>query len=148
MLIRIGGYNRYDDYESFSLDSEPDFYIAERPVIDDELPKIDKVNAMVASHVPDEGIWSELGFSQEVIGNWKKLQAVQKVIDMATNPATQGAQLAQLPANVPDTPPSGNAPAIKGAKLPSDQAVKVNPITPDELAAVGAMHRSSKQVAA
>lgn len=44
--------------------------------------------------------------------------------------------------------PAGNAPAIKGAKLPPDQALKVNPITPEELAAVGAMHRKAKGAAA
>lgn len=40
-------------------------------------------------------------------------------------------------------PPSanGNAPAIKGAKLPPDQARQVNPISDEEMNAVGQMHR-------
>jgi hypothetical protein len=147
MLIRIGGYNRYDDFEGFSLDSEPDFYIAERAVIDDELPKTDKVSALIASHAPDQGIWTELGYPQETINAWKQLQMAQKIIDVAANPANQPAQIA---ANAPDgsqPAATGNAPAIKGAKLPTDQALKVAPITPEELAAVATMHRNSKVAA-
>ena len=40
--------------------------------------------------------------------------------------------------------PNGNAPAVRGSKLPTAQALHVNPIHPDELAAVGAMHRKMK----
>lgn len=38
--------------------------------------------------------------------------------------------------------PVANKPAITGKRLPPDQAFKVKPIHPDELAAVGAMHRN------
>lgn len=37
--------------------------------------------------------------------------------------------------------PRMNAPAIRGARLPATQALAVNPITPEELANVAAMHR-------
>lgn len=73
MALRIGGYNRYDDYESFSLDSEPDFYIAERPVIEDEIPKADKVAMLQKTGAPKEALWSELGFPQDVIDQWNEL---------------------------------------------------------------------------
>lgn len=146
MLIRIGGYNRYQDYEGFSLDSEPKFYIKERPVIDDELPKQEKVAALITSQAPREAIWSELGYTQDTIDNWNLLLEEQLVIDAPPNPSKTALQLPNnVPAQLGDgTQSAPNAPAIKGAKLPPDQALKATPISDDELAAIGAMHRKMK----
>lgn len=70
--------------------------------------------------------------------------AKQSARDVAMARAMQAQQPiapGQQPTDTAQPPALGNAPAIRGAKLPADQSLKVNPITPDELAAVGAMHR-------
>lgn len=144
MIIRIGGYNRYEDFEGFSLDSEPDFYIAERPVIDDEIPKEAKITALITSQAPREAIWSELGYPQDVIDNWNKLLEEQLVIDVPPNPTKTGLQ---LPNNAPAQLGDGtqSAPAVTGNKLPTDQATSTDHLTSDHLANLFDQYHATKK---
>lgn len=137
-LIRIGGYNRYDGFESFSLASEPDFTIADRPVIEDELPKAEKITALISSKAPNEAVWQELGYSQDVIDKWSATMAQQQVINVM---AQQPGQPAQLGAG--QQPPA----QIQGNKLPTDQATSTAHLTPDHLANLFDQYHSTKAAA-
>lgn len=75
MAVSMGGYNRYEGFESFNLDSydsgDLDFYIKERPVIADQLTKLERVNmlqgASSASPAFQKLILKELEFDDQTI---------------------------------------------------------------------------------
>jgi hypothetical protein len=71
MAIAIGGFRKYAPFRGFDLrdytDSLFDFWMTPRPIIDDELSKNEKINALVASGAPSEWIWRELGVSEQDI---------------------------------------------------------------------------------
>lgn len=76
MGVSIGGYNRYKNFEGYTLDSyqrgDLDFYIADRPVIDDELPKETKVTILIQSGAPQAAVWKELGYTDDTIREWQR----------------------------------------------------------------------------
>lgn len=71
MAVSIGGYRGYDGYTGFSLDSyargDLAHFIGLRPVIEDELSKLEKLQAMQAASVSKRLILQELGFSEDII---------------------------------------------------------------------------------
>lgn len=75
MAITIGGFRGYEGFEGFNLDSFPDdveFYVKERPVIDDSLSLVEKLQQLVALNNVDDGLleigMSELDYDNEAIG--------------------------------------------------------------------------------
>lgn len=71
MALAIGGFRKYAAFRGFDLRSYTenlfDFWMMPRPIIDDELSKGEKVNALVSSGAPAEWVWRELGVSEQDI---------------------------------------------------------------------------------
>lgn len=150
MAITMAAVRGYDKFKSYNISSydrgQLAFYIKPRPVVEDKLSKQDEITAWQQSGAPERKVWSLLGATEEEIGEWEA-EKQAKADAAAAQFAQQGQQGTPTDPNAtgqPNTPPTGNAPAIRGSKLPKEQALKVNPITQDELAAVAAMHRSMK----
>lgn len=75
MAVAIGGYNRYDGFAGFNLQSyergQLEHYIAERPVIDDALSLSERVEFLLASQSPKSAVWDILDITEEQQGKWR-----------------------------------------------------------------------------
>ena len=71
MALSIGGYNRYRDYEGFTLDSyergDTAHYIQQRPVIEDTLSKQERVQSLIQAGASIGLIMAELDYTQDEI---------------------------------------------------------------------------------
>ena len=135
MAIGIGGYNGYKDMEGFALDSlaDADIYIAERPVIEDEIPKEQKIQFLITSGAPSSAVWSELGYDDNTVQEWDRLAMRDAAMKAQLAAATQSQY--QIPADVTTVTTTGNAapqlpaptldetPKAHGSPLPEDQAM-------------------------
>jgi hypothetical protein len=74
MGIAIGGYNRYDGFSGFGLESydkgDLEHVVAERPVIEDNLSLQERLQFLSQSGAPPEAIWRELNIAEEKITEW------------------------------------------------------------------------------
>lgn len=102
MGISIGGYNRYDNFLPFSLDSyrmgNLEFTIAERPVVKDQLSRKERLDLLKQSGAPSRAIWKELDVPDDTIQEWE----AEKQRSSALRPA---AELAARTMTVPTPPP-------------------------------------------
>jgi hypothetical protein len=71
MAVSIGGYRGYDGFAGYSLDSyargDLAHFIGKRPVISDDLSKLEKVQTMQSISVSKRLLLRELGFSEDDI---------------------------------------------------------------------------------
>jgi hypothetical protein len=71
MSIAISGLRGYEGYQGYSADTYLnngfEFYIAPRPVIEDELSRMEKITALTSSKAPARWIWKELGIADDEI---------------------------------------------------------------------------------
>lgn len=71
MSIAISGLRGYKGYQGYSADdflnSNFEFYINPRPIIDDELSRMEKITALTSSKAPARWVWKELGIADDEI---------------------------------------------------------------------------------
>lgn len=134
MAITMAAVRGYDKFTAYSIDSYKrgnlTFYIKPRPIIEDKLSKLDELQAWQQTGV-NEKVWSILGATDEEIAKFKADQQQQQQPPVNNLPTqTNGA-----PADQSATGGTTNAPAIRGNKLPTDQATK-NSLTDEKLTAL------------
>ena len=75
MGVSIGGLRGYEGFQSFNLDSfdkgDLEHFIKDRPVIEDELSKIERINALQAAGASIDLIMQEMDFDEETIAKEK-----------------------------------------------------------------------------
>lgn len=75
MAVGIGGFRGYQGFKGYNLNSydrgDLEFMIEERPILDDQLSKKDRVTFLISSSAPSEAVWSELGIADDTIEQWK-----------------------------------------------------------------------------
>jgi hypothetical protein len=86
MAVAIGGYNRYDNFTGFGLDSiansAAEHYIADRPVIEDDLSIQEQMDYLIKSSAPNHAIWEKLDVPAQDIEEWKaEAEAAQDAFD-------------------------------------------------------------------
>jgi hypothetical protein len=95
MGVSIGGYNRYDGFLAFSLDSyrlgNLEFSIADRSVIKDQISKKERIELLKQSNAPDSAIWKELDVADDTIAEWEQERLMKAQL------ALMAAQQSQLP---------------------------------------------------
>ena len=71
MSMSISGTRGYDGYRGFTaltyLNDLFEWYVKPRSIIDDELSKQERINALVSSKAPARWIWKELGIAEDEI---------------------------------------------------------------------------------
>lgn len=79
MAVSIGGYNRYDGFELFNLDSyargDLEHTIAERPVIEEQLTIQEHIQILLSSQAPRRAVWQKLHVPAQDIADWEAEQA-------------------------------------------------------------------------
>ena len=88
-----------------------DFYIADRPVIDDELPKDKKIELLIQSNAPDSAIWKEMGYTDDTIRKWQsKIDSTQQAQEMQVQRQIDAlAMKTDQSTNPPQLPPGEQA---------------------------------------
>lgn len=86
MALTIGGVGKYQDFESFDLNSfdrgDMDFTIRQREIIYDALSRDARVKYFLASGAPQTAIWTELGVGEDDQTQWKEDLANQSEQDL------------------------------------------------------------------
>ncbi len=135
-MAAVNGYDQFP-YNINSYDrGDLAFYVKPRPVIEDKLSKAEEISAWQQTGI-DEKVWSLLGATEQEINRFKMEKEQKSMLEITLKAQQANPQLND------GSQQTTNAPAVRGSKLPTDQATKVNPITPEELAAIAAMHRKS-----
>lgn len=136
MAIAIGGLNRYDKFRPYTLDfyrnGDADFFIADRPVVSDELTEEQTVSYLLQSGAPKGAVWSRLGYDEETVMQWKEESDAQAAAAAVPTPAE---------AQQSDTP------KVSGQKMPSEQATSIDHLTDDHLGNIFDQYQGAKQAA-
>lgn len=131
MALTIGGLRKYKGYESFGLDSyehgDLDHYINLRPIVVDELSKMEKIQALQTLQAPKWLILRELDFDQDTIDE-------VMAGETSSNALPQPGQLPMLPpGQQPVGTPENGKPPVNQENAPEPQNGQAQ-VTPDSFA--------------
>jgi hypothetical protein len=76
MALAIGGHNGYDGFQGFSLadylNGQLDHSIGDRPIVQDELTRLDLVQLLLQSQAPLDAVWEVLGVPEDKRVQWMR----------------------------------------------------------------------------
>lgn len=120
MAVSIAGFRGYPDFKAYNLvdyvNSNFDFYLAPRPIVEDQLTIQERINFLMQSNAPDRAVWQELNVPEDDMDTWEKdAKAQQQQMADMLNP--------QIGDNQATTPQLGDGTGNKPpAQLPAGKS--------------------------